>query len=113
VNTARTQFEIPAAGQIEAAMDNLPNDATRAACIHELDVSGKSEGDIQLRRGYILGLATARVLIIGGGWTRDDLLRSFEATPAVTAEYVENPSPEQLKEAAREMDEATREEAKS
>lgn len=74
----RTQFEIPAAGQIEAAMDNMPDDVTISACIHELDVSGKSEGDISLRRGYILGLSTARVMIMTGGWTKETMLAGID-----------------------------------
>lgn len=104
-------MNIPAAMQIESAKDMPFDDKTSAHLLKELETAGTGAGESFLFcRGYLLGLATARVMIAQGAWTQQNILDDWQkaataqAEPEpVAAEVIENPTPQQLTEAAQEM----------
>lgn len=107
-------MEIPAAGFIESAKDMPLDDVSIRSALKELEMAVPEGADATyidgFQKGYLLGLAAARVMVIEGGWKRETLLAELSQQP-VTAEHVENPTQEQLDESKREMDEALKEHA--
>jgi len=87
-------MEIPAAGFIESARDMMFTPEQNAKLLKELEAGAGRVVTDDFNAGYLIGLATARVLIVQGGWSRESVIADATAPPETPAAEPEMPEVE-------------------
>lgn len=77
---------VPAAAQIEAACDMPFDEASNNAALHELQEAALHDTVHDFEGGFILGLKTARVMVMTGGWSKESILSDLSASESNTTE---------------------------
>lgn len=93
---------VPAAMMIESAIDMAFDDGSNREALKELGEGNTGETSADFKQGYLLGLRTARVMILEGGWSKDSILADLSAPESTTTEAPPVLTEDQAAEVAKE-----------
>lgn len=77
---------VPAAMMVESAIDMAFDDESNREALKELGEGNPGETSADFKQGYLLGLRTARVMILEGGWSKESIMADLSASESITTE---------------------------